>query len=332
MRTFPWVLLSILTLMLATACGDDGGAPSPMGDASPPDAMGAADAEADGSVMMDAATEDAAPPDASVPDATATEALPPGVTNLSFEQEIDGVMVSRSVVLHVPMTVDAASSYPIVFAFHGAGGTNERWSRAFREYVDAGRFVGVYPQGHNRRWNINPEDDETTADDVAFVRMITDYLMRYRNLNHERRFAYGTSNGGGISLKLAVQTTLFKAITSVVTQLSRGNEPTASTGTVGVMQILGVIDRLIPYEGGSGPMGLTFHSGVESARLWAMHNGCMTTYDLPTMAGNRRIEHTDCTDGVRVIHYGIEGAGHGIPGDTEGGLVGLAEEFFDMTP
>ena len=305
-----------------------------MADADPPDAMTVVDADMDANPpMMDAAALDADPPaDASAPDAMATEPLPPGLTELSFDQEIDGEVVSRAVILHAPMTVDAASSYPIVFAFHGAGGTNERWSRTFREYVDAGRFVGVYPQGHNRRWNINPLDAETNADDVAFVTMIADYLMRYRNLNHERRFAYGTSNGGGISLKLAVQTSLFKAITSVVTQLSRGGEPTASTGTVGVMQILGVNDRVIPYEGGSGPMGQDFYSGLESARLWALHNGCTTTYDLRTMAGNRFIERRDCTDGVRVIHYGIEGAGHGIPGDTEGGLANLAVDFFEMTP
>ena len=136
-----------------------------------------------------------------------------------------------------------------------------------------------------------------------------------------------------MSLKLAVQTSLFKAITSIVTQLTVGNEPTESTGTVGVMQILGTADRLIPYDGGSGPMGLTFYSGEESANLWAEHNGCTTPGDrTTTRAGNTRIEYTGCTGGVGVINYGITGAGHGIPRDTEGGLHELGLSFFEATP
>ena len=340
-----WFVVSLLAFsVFLLGCGDDAAGPGmTMPEAGAPDATMAPDADA-GSMSPDATAMDATVMDATVmdatvmdatmspPDATATEALPTGVTMLSFDQMIEGERVTREVLLHVPERLGASVMYPIVFALHGAGGSNERWVRALGDEVTAGRFVGVYPQGHNRRWNIN-DTAETMADDVAFIEMIVEHLMRYRNLDHTRRFVMGTSNGGGMSHKLAVETTLFKAITAIVTQLSRGNEPTTMSGTVGVLQVLGMEDRLIPYGGGSGPMMLDFHPAETSAELWATHNVCTLPGARTTTAeGNVRIEYTGCTDGVRVLHYGIAGAGHGIPGTTEGGLYELALGFFEATP
>ena len=119
-----------------------------------------------------------------------------------------------------------------------------------------------------------------------------------------------------------------------MTQLSRGNEPTASSPTISVLQVLGTEDATIPYGGGPGPMGLDFHPAEDSAAIWAAHNGCESGGTRSTTAsGNIRIEYTACRAAARVTHYGIVGAGHALPRDTEGrGVVDLAFSFFEATP
>ena len=293
--------------------------------------------------FSDAQTQDAseqAPRDAEIPpdsgsqsvDAGTNPSLPlsPGVTTLSLNQIIDGQSVSRLVRIHAPSTIDTNKDYPIVFALHGAGGNGERFTRQLQSLVNAERFVGIYPDGHNNLWNLG--NDGSTADDVAFISNIVSELMNYSNLDHSRRFVLGFSNGAGMAHKVAIETNLFKAITTVVTQLSMGNEPTSTSPNVGVQQILGQDDRLIPYNGGPGPMNLNFYSGEQSAEIWAQHNGCTTPGAIDENATRIRIEYTGCNSGVKVIHYGAKGVAHNVPGNFEGGLIPLAINFFEATP
>jgi hypothetical protein len=39
------------------------------------------------------------------------------------------------------------------------------------------------------------------------------------------------------------------------------------------------------------------------------------------------VEFGNCTENAKVHHYGIEAAGHGLPPDTEGGLIDLVWSF-----
>lgn len=260
------------------------------------------------------------------------EPLRPGLTTLWFDQMIGGETVRREVILHAPEMTDPSRRYPLVFAFHGSGGAHTDWTRAFRAGVEAGEMVGVYPQAYNRRWNINDTDDPA-ADDVAFVEEIAARLTRYTNLDSTRRFSFGVSTGGALAHRLGVETKLFNAIVAIVAQLSRGQEPTDTSGTVGVLQVLGMEDRLVPYRGGPGPMALEFYSAEESAEIWATHNECaLPGVRTRTEQGNTLITYDGCNDGVRVMSYGIRGAGHGMPGNVEGGLAALGLSFFSATP
>ena len=47
--------------------------------------------------------------------------------NITISQTIEGITESRSVIIQTPNAVDLTKIYPIVFAFHGNGGTNTSW-------------------------------------------------------------------------------------------------------------------------------------------------------------------------------------------------------------
>ena len=62
----------------------------------------------------------------------------------------------------------------------------------------------------------------------------------------ERIYGIGTSNGSSMINKLAIETSYFKAVSPIVSQLSRSNLPNENTNPVAVLQINGSADTTIP--------------------------------------------------------------------------------------
>ena len=252
--------------------------------------------------------------------------LPGGLSSFSFDQEVDGSVVSRTWQMDVPDSPQEGVSYPVLFALHGNGGTGDAYSGKFSARVDAGDFVGIYPDGHLQSWNLGRE--QSTADDVAFLQAIIAELAEYDGLDLGRVFILGGSNGAGMAHKFATETDLVHGIAAIVTSLLEGAAPAADSKAVGVIQVLGTADPAIPYEGGEGVAGHVFMAGEESAEAWALANSCTTPgTETTTAEGNIRIEWSGCTDDLSVVHYGIVGAGHGFPPPTEGGVDDLAIDF-----
>ena len=231
---------------------------------------------------------------------------------IEIDQQIDGQMVSRSVIIQAPSVLDAATKYPLVFAFHGGGGNNNHWVNTLKQFTDSGAFIGIYPQGHLNFWNLGPEP--STADDVAFVNIIVETLLTYTNVDSEKIFAIGASNGAGMVNTLAAKTQHFKAIAPVATQLIRSIDISQQTKPVSIFQINGAQDNVIPIEGGER-LGHSFFSAYESARKWAVQFGCDLSPVETIIAGNTSYVFSDCSDQAVVQYLRIENAGHRIPYD-----------------
>ena len=231
---------------------------------------------------------------------------------IEIDQQIDGQMVSRSVLIQAPPDSDATAKYPLVFAFHGRGGNNKHWVNTLRQFTDAGAFIGIYPQGHLNSWNLGTEP--STADDVAFVNTILETLLTYTNVDSEKIFALGSSNGAGMVNTLAAKTPHFKAIAPVATQLIRSIDISQQTKPVSIFQINGAQDNVIPIEGGER-LGHSFFSAYESARKWAVQFGCDLSPVETIIAGNTSYVFSDCSDQAVVQYLRIENAGHRIPYD-----------------
>ena len=110
-----------------------------------------------------------------------------------FEQQIDGNMISRPVIIETSAEIDHLKSYPIVIALHGRGGSNTNWVQPLSEFTNSGAFIGVYPQGHHNSWNLGQEP--SNANDAVFISNIIDTLLSYSNVDENKIFAVGNSNG-----------------------------------------------------------------------------------------------------------------------------------------
>ena len=189
-----------------------------------------------------------------------------------LDQLIDGNNVSREVILEVPDNIDLTKNYPIVFAFHGRTVLNDTWINKLDHLTSIGEFVGVYPQGNEKMWN-SGGNENTTADDIAFVDSIMLALQEYKNLDFDRVYAIGTSNGSSMTNKLVIETPHFNAVSTIVSQLTEINLPNSQTNPTSVFQVNGAADSTVPINGGPR-LGYIFLDALESAQYWASSFEC----------------------------------------------------------
>ena len=225
-------------------------------------------------------------------------------------QTIDGVQVQREVLLHLPENFDSTESYPVVIAFHGNGGQNNNWFSKLSQFVDAGEFVGVYPQGYLNSWNLGAE--ASSADEVYFFHQIMLKLETYSFFDASKVYGIGNSNGSALINKLATETSYFSAVAALASQLIVGSTPNSLTYPVAVYQMCGTADNIIPYNGGMSVVGHNFLSASDSALSWANAFNCTTEPDLEMHGEDEILIYTDCESGKEVRLYSVENAGHNL--------------------
>ena len=230
-------------------------------------------------------------------------------TTFYIDQEIDGVNVSREVIIEVPNRIDSSINYPIVIAFHGRTVENDTWINKLNHLTGPGEFIGVYPQGHKFMWN-SGGNEKTTADDVAFVDAILVALQVYKNLDFERVYAMGTSNGASMTNKLALETSHFNAVSNIVSQLSTSALPNSNTYPTAVFQVNGTADTIIPIEGGP-KLGYVFLDALESAEQWAIAYKC-DDYKLKNIGSNSIYIFSNCNEGKEIRYLRIEDGAHNL--------------------
>ena len=226
-----------------------------------------------------------------------------------LDQLIDGNNVSREVILEVPDNIDLTRNYPIVFAFHGRTVLNDTWINKLNHLTSIGEFVGVYPQGHEKMWN-SGGNENTTADDIAFVDSIMLALREYKNLDFDRVYAIGTSNGSSMTNKLVIETSHFNAVSTIVSQLTETNLPNSQTNPTSVFQVNGAADSTVPINGGPR-LGYIFLDALESAQYWASSFEC-DNYQLQNIDNDRLYVFSNCVDGKEIRYLRIENGEHNL--------------------
>jgi polyhydroxybutyrate depolymerase len=118
--------------------------------------------------------------------------------------------MERSFIVHAPPSYNGTTRMPVVFDFHGLGGTASMWRNAsrWRSVGDTQGFITVYPQGLPNMSGGSPGWNAggccvTVADDVAFTRAMITHLQSNACIDSKRIHATGCSNGGAMSYMLA---------------------------------------------------------------------------------------------------------------------------------
>tara|TARA_B100001167_G_C16768145_1_gene305482 strand:- start:988 stop:1905 length:918 start_codon:yes stop_codon:yes gene_type:complete len=192
--------------------------------------------------------------------------------------------LEREYMLYIPQSAEKNS--PLVFMLHGLGSTHTiimNYSQ-MNQVADKHGFVVCYPQGirgaentrHTKKgtpfWNVGYETHKNeTVDDVSFIKSLAIYLQQEYNLDPEKTFCAGMSNGGDMSYLLGCEAPdIFKAIAPItgcmmgwIYDSCNKNDP------VPVFQVHGTADKTTYYDG-----------DVDNRDKWGVYMGVETTINF----------------------------------------------------
>ena len=246
-----------------------------------------------------------------------------------FTMERDGI--TRMYRVHVPAGYSRSKPAPLVMSFHGGGGNmnyqaDDRYYGLIRKSEETG-YILVFPNGYSRlrsgklaSWNAGnccAGARDRNIDDVGFVRQILQDLRTQLNIDGERIFANGMSNGALFSYRLACEMSeTFKAIASVAG--SDGTRNCSPKVPVSILEIHAKDDEMVLFNGGAGRktnMLADFAPVADTIAKWVRLDGCNPTprrvLDKP---GAYCDAYTQCRADAQVKLCVTESGGHSWPG------------------
>jgi polyhydroxybutyrate depolymerase len=237
------------------------------------------------------------------------------IHNLSAQQVINSSLthdgITRNYILFIPSSYDPATPAPLVFSFHGYSSNaslNANYT-GFTAIADTAGFILVHPDGTldgtgTSHWNVGGWTVGSQIDDVGFTEAMIDEISASYNVNANRIYSCGMSNGGYMSFKLACELSdRFAAIASVTgsmtPQISNACNPSHPTP---ILQLHGTADPTVPYNG-SPTWTLAIDDVID---YWVGFNNCNTT---PIITA---IDDNDSSDGTNVDHFVYAGGDNGV--------------------
>ena len=185
------------------------------------------------------------------------------------DESVDVNGATRTYVLAIPVPLDGSSAVPLIFGFHGFGGTGDAASQYFG-LTGTEPAVYAYPQalplpGQNGGIGWDMEADGV---DIAFIDALVAKLSAEHCIDPARVFAAGHSHGASFSNHLGCyRPELLRAIAPVA-----GGGPWAGecTGSVSAMLTHGAADGDVPIS-----------NGIGSRDHWLEANGCAGAASSP---------------------------------------------------
>jgi polyhydroxybutyrate depolymerase len=227
----------------------------------------------------------------------------------------------RTYLLYVPDSYDPSTPAPLVITIHGFAQwpAHQMQISHWNDLADEYGFIVVYPSGTRfpLRWRLRgePGSDLDPMRDVTFISDLIDKLEAEYNIDPDRIYANGLSNGGGMSFLLSCKLSdRIAAIGTVAGVFLIPWEVCQPSQPVPAMVFHGTADPIVPYQGGPyADYEIAFPSIPEWVDSLAQRNGCNDVpLDIPATGEVSGIRFTDCT--ADVVFYTITGGGHSWPG------------------
>ena len=247
---------------------------------------------------------------------------------------------SRGYVLHVPPGHDRARPTPLVISLHGGAlwGAAQRDISRWNDLADREGFIVAYPSGAGRAsprsWRMHPGPGRNR--DLEFITRLIDSLIVRHNVDPERVYVNGLSNGGGMTFALACAAADRVAAAGIVGgALFEPWGACIAAAPIPVVVFHGTQDSAAPYAGGTTWVGpWPFPNIPQWVGRWAERNACESVpRDSAVSATVTRRAYAGCADGADVVLYTLHADGHVWPG---GGalptwLVGSDSRSIDAT-
>ena len=286
------------------------------------------------------ATPTSTPTSTAIPTATASATPTPKPTDENRELTVDGMQ--RTYLIHIPASLDLGQPIPLVFAFHGYQETPDLMKTLsdFNKVADQNGFIVIYPAGSGDSdflsWNAGGccgYAVSNNVDEAAFVRQMIADVGTLATVDTRRIYATGFSNGALLSFRLACEMSDTFAAIAPVAGAVMTKDPCQPQQPVSVLQVHGMADTTVPFEGGySSYSRLTFPSVADSLSIWTQKDGCTGTPQEVKDGKVTHIVYPGCSAGLGVELYKIDGLSHTWPLDTKVLMSATIWDFFAAHP
>jgi len=244
--------------------------------------------------------------------------------------------IERTYHVHYPKNQRPQIPRPIVFVLHGGDGADaKKMARqtGFNAIADRDGFIVVYPAGVNGQWNdgrgktFRKPMGNTAVDDVGFISSTIDLFINSGEVDSNRIYVTGISNGGMMTHRIGIElgakvAAIAPAIANIPVNLSNKR----AIRPLPVLIMNGTDDPLVPWNG--GPVRVfgkdcgevlsteqTVKYWVDAAKLTESQkkqlladrypdDKCRVEVNTYTMKGQQ----------VEVVLYKMRGGGHNLPG------------------
>ncbi len=228
--------------------------------------------------------------------------------------------IMRKFRLYVPNSY-TGQAVPLILNLHGytSNSSQQQPYSNFMPIADTAKFLMVYPDGKaplgQQYWNAGFGG---TENDVLFMSDLIDSLGIYYNIDLNRVYSCGMSNGGIMSYYLACNLpNRIAAIASVTGDMLNVWSTCAPTRPFPVMEIHGTNDNTVPYNGDA-----TFAPIDSVIKKWSIHNNCAVTpvtFSVPNISTTDNstavnYKYINGNLGATVELYKVTGGGHAWPG------------------
>ncbi len=214
----------------------------------------------------------------------------------------------------------------------------------FRTIADTANFIVVHAEGLNQSpipsFSLLGWGSMTTvsagAADITFIMSLLDTMEAHYNIDANKVYSAGYSQGAFLSYNLACQQNArFAAIASSCGSLSTANMAASNlVHPTPVMEIHGTSDNTIAYAGNS-----TYYHIDSLIKHWVCVNNCNTTPVIDTLPNISVSDncypvhhvYSGGTDGSTVELYKIISGGHQVPSDvTTANAYGVGNRNMDF--
>ena len=265
--------------------------------------------------------------------------------------------LSRRYAVYIPNDLRTAPA-ALVFELHGGGIYIENLTgesgyktpyKLWMTLADKEKFIVVYPEGLNGAYGKPTWNDcransivSSNADDVQFISRLIDEIAAQYSIDQNRIYVSGTSNGGLMALRLAVELSdRIAAVAAVAAAMPDSSKCGNPANPVSVLFMNGTDDNHLPYNGGTisnppNPDHGTVFSAEASVKIWTAFDRTDTIAsvyhfaDLDPDDGGTVVKYTyaNGNESTQVVLYKVLGGGHSAPSIKEH-YSALFEKYFN---
>lgn len=261
---------------------------------------------------------------------------------LHTDQSVKVGSINRKFHLFIPES-SSDETYPMVVLLHGHGGSSDQMlgldgkKAPYRVWLDIAETEKVFilvPEGvispdDKLGWNDCRGDTTTnpSTDDTSFIMGLIEGVADSYSVDRSRLYVSGTSNGGQMTFRLAIEMgSKLAAIAPVVAALPKNSKCKAPDITIPLLLVNGTDDNISPYDGGSiSETRGSVLSTMETIDIWNELNQTNSTPVMESLAdidvndSSQLIKYTYSGDSVNheVVLLKMQGAGHVEPSISE---------------